>query len=151
MWIIFISLFSKGKRRWGHHLPPSKKGTALDQLPQPHPPHPPCPSPLLHLEHNQGYKQVLSPSHYHLQIGFFQVEHKWSSLFANWFAGGAKPQGSQPLSSPQKGKQLRVPKPTAKYAQYQFLFSVLIKTITKFLNMIGYHQADLSTNRLVYT
>ncbi|XP_058961919.1 bromodomain-containing protein 8-like isoform X3 [Pocillopora verrucosa] len=33
--------------------------------------------------------------------------------------GGAKPQGSQPLSSPQKGKQLRVPKPTAKFQKYQ--------------------------------
>ncbi|XP_068745358.1 bromodomain-containing protein 8-like isoform X2 [Montipora capricornis] len=30
-----------------------------------------------------------------------------------------KPPGSQPMSSPQKGKQLRVPKPTAKFQKYQ--------------------------------
>ena len=34
-----------------------------------------------------------------------------------------KPPGSQPLSSPQKGKQLRVPKPTPRYG---FLLLYLI-------------------------
>ena len=29
--------------------------------------------------------------------------------------GAPKPPGSQQMTSPQKGKQLRVPKPTAKY------------------------------------
>ena len=31
-----------------------------------------------------------------------------------------------------------------------FTVNELIKTITKFLNVIGYHQPDLSTNRTVY-
>ncbi|XP_020629185.1 bromodomain-containing protein 8-like isoform X1 [Orbicella faveolata] len=33
--------------------------------------------------------------------------------------GTPKPQGSQPMSSPHKGKQLRVPKPTKKFQNYQ--------------------------------
>ena len=31
-----------------------------------------------------------------------------------------------------------------------FTVNELIKTITKFLNVIGYYQPDLSTNRIVY-
>ena len=34
---------------------------------------------------------------------------------------------------------------------FKLLIPILVKTITKFSNVICYHQPDLSTNRTVYT
>lgn len=42
----------------------------------------------------------------------------WNVPMLSSFSGTPKPQGSQPMSSPHKGKQLRVPKPTKKYENY---------------------------------
>ena len=54
---------------------------------------------------------------------------------------------------PEKGKHCKMPKFFFFNAAYQltcciFLF---IKTKTKFFNMNGYHQPNLSTNMIVYT
>ena len=37
------------------------------------------------------------------------------------------------------------------FSSENITFYLLIKTITKFFNMIAYHQPDLSTNSTVYT